>query len=85
MGIKDKCYACNKSGGRFELPKDRQQREKWLIRLNVQEPMPGTTKKICLRHFRNEDIKKGEKRVDLKKNVLPIHYTLHPSTETQDG
>ena len=50
-----------------------------------EEPMPGTTKKKCLRHFRNEDIKKGEKRVDLKKNVLPIHYTLHPSTETQDG
>ena len=84
MGIKDKCYACNKSGGRFELPKDQQRRQKWLVRLNIEEPNPGKTKKICLRHFRTEDIKEGQKRVDLKKDVLPIHYTLHPSTENHD-
>ena len=72
------------SGGRFDLPKDRERREKWLFRLNKDEPSAGKTTKICLKHFRAEDIKKGEKRVDLKKNVLPIHYTLHPSAETQD-
>ena len=79
-----KCYACNQSGGRFYIPKDRKQREKWLLRLNVEEPSPGTNKRICLRHFRTQDIKKGAKRVRLKDNVLPMHHTLHPSTETQD-
>ena len=73
-----KCYACHQSGGRFYLPKDRQQRQKWLLRLNVEEPSPRTNKRICLRHFRTLDIKKGVKRVHLKDNV----HTLHPSTET---
>ena len=84
MVRKDKCYACNQSGGRFELPKDQQQREKWLLRLNIAEPSPAKTKKICLRHFRPQDIKEYEKKVCLKKNVLPLHHTLHPSTESQD-
>ena len=62
----------------FYIPKDRKQREKWLLRLNVEEPSPRTNKRICLRHFRTLDIKKGVKRVHLKDNV----HTLHPSTET---
>ena len=84
MVISHKCYACHKKGGRFELPKDRLRREKWLFRLNIEEPRPGSNKRICIRHFRTQDIKEGKMRVRLKENVLPLHHTLYPSNENQD-
>ena len=80
-----KCYACHQSGGRFYLPKDRQQRQKWLLRLNVEEPSPRTNKRICLRHFRTLDIKKGVKRVHLKDNVRSAYASYSASQHRNPG
>ena len=45
MTTYQKCYACKGPDARIGLPKDRQMLEKWLIRLNVEEPT--VLKKIC--------------------------------------
>ena len=76
-----KCYACKGPDARIRLPKDRQMLEKWLLRLNIEEPT--VLKKICMKHFRPEDFEKGQ-RLRLKKNVVPLHISLQPTIESQD-
>ena len=76
-----KCYACKGPDARIGLPKDRQMLEKWLLRLNIEEPT--VLKKICMNHFRPEDFEKGQ-RLRLKKNVVPLHISLQPTIESQD-
>ena len=76
-----KCYACNGPDARIGLPKDRQMLGKWLLRLNIEEPT--VLKKICTKHFRPGDFERGQ-RLRLKKNVVPLHISLQPTTESQD-
>ena len=55
---------------------------KWLLRLNIEEPT--VLKKICTKHFRPGDFERGQ-RLRLKKNVVPLHISLQPTTESPNS